>query len=57
MSCVRNEYLCHVYVRSTCVSVFTIKRPKGASAPRARDVLMVEILNKCILSILVYTLF
>ena len=39
------------------MSVFTIKRPKGANASRARGVLMVTILNKCILSILVYNLF
>jgi len=29
----------------------------GISAARARDVLMVKILNKCILRILVYNLF
>jgi len=33
-----------------------MKRPMGASAARARCVLMVKILNKCILSILVYNL-
>ena len=32
-------------------SVFTIKRPKGASAARACGVLMVKILNKCTLTI------
>jgi len=42
---------------SKFVSVFTIKRPKGSIAARARGVLMVNILNKCILSILVYNLF
>ena len=42
---------------STFFSVFTIKRYMGASAARARDVLMVKILNKCIPSILVYNLF
>ena len=41
----------YVIVKSTFVSVFTIKRPKGAS------VLMVKILNKCILSTLVYNVF
>jgi len=34
-----------------------IKRPKGASAARVCGVLMIKILNKCILSILVYNLF
>ena len=43
--------------QSTFVSVFTIKMPKGVSATRASGVLMVNILNKCILSILVYNLF
>ena len=38
------------------VSVFKIKRSKGASATRARGVLMVKILNKCILSIVAYNL-
>jgi len=42
---------------STFACVFTIKKPKGASAARARGVLIVNILNKCILSILVYNLF
>ena len=45
--CVRNSW-------NTCISVFTIQRPKGASATRACGVLMVKILNKCILSILVF---
>mgnify|MGYP000215226485 CR=1 FL=1 len=45
------------YRKSTFVSVFTIKMPKGASAARTRGLLMVNILNKCILSILVYNLF
>ena len=36
---------------------FTIKRTNGASAARAHDVLMVNTLNKCTLSILVYNLF
>jgi len=31
--------------------------PKGASSVRTRGVLMVKILDKCILSILVYNLF
>ena len=44
------------YSWSTFVSVFMIKRPMGVSAARARGVLMVKILNKCILSILVYNL-
>jgi len=44
----------HVIV--TRVSVFTIKRSKGASAMRAHGVLMVKKLNKCILSILVRNL-
>ena len=43
--------------KSTFVSVFTIERPKGVSAARARGVLMMKTLNKCILSILVYSLF
>jgi len=34
-----------------------IKWPKDLSAARADGVLMVKILNKCILSILVYNLF
>ena len=34
-----------------------ITRPKSASAVKARGVLIVKILNKCILSILVYNLF
>ena len=37
-----------VIVKSTFVSVFTIKRPKGTSAARACGVLMLKILNKCI---------
>ena len=40
-----------------CVSVFTIKRPEGASAARVFGVLIVKILYKCRLSILVYNLF
>jgi len=32
-----------VHVRNTFGSVFTIKRPKGANAPRARDVLMTNV--------------
>ena len=47
----------HVIVIVTFVSVFTIKRPKGAGAARVRGVLMVKILNKCILSISVNNLF
>ena len=43
--------------QSTFVSVFTIQTHKGASAANVRGVLMVKILNKCILSILVYNLF
>ena len=42
-----------VIVMSTFVNVFKI----DASAVRACGVLMVKILNKCILSILVYNLF
>jgi len=34
-----------------------IKRHPGTIVSKARDVLMVKILNKCILSILVYNLF
>jgi len=34
-----------------------IKRNKVAYAARARGVLMMKILNKCILSILMYNLF
>ena len=43
--------------QSTFVSVFTIKRPKGMSAARARGLLIVKTLNKCILSSLVSNLF
>ena len=46
-----------MFCNSTFFSVFTIKRYMGASAARARDVIMVKILNKCIPSILVYNLF
>jgi len=46
----------YIIVKSTFVNVFTIKRPKGAIAARSRGVLMVNIINKCILSILVYNL-
>ena len=42
---------------NTFASVFTIKRPKDASAARARGDLIVKILKTCILSTLVYTLF
>ena len=44
----------HVIV--TFVSVFTLKRPKGASAAKAGGILMMKILNKCIPTILVYNL-
>ena len=44
-------------VKSTIVSVFKIKRPKGANAARARGFFMVKILNKCTQSIFVYNLF
>ena len=47
----------YVIVKSTFVSVFTIKRPQGASAARVCGDLMVKTLNKCILSILVYNLY
>jgi len=47
------EELCLSYNKSTFVSVFTIKRHKGASAASARGVLIAKILKKCILSILV----
>jgi len=47
----------YVLVNSIFVSVFTIKRLKGENDGRAHGVLMVKILNKCILSILVYNLF
>ena len=40
-----------VIVRLHFVSVFTIKKPKGASAARAHDVLMLKLLDKCILNI------
>jgi len=40
-----------VIVRLRFVSVFTIKKPKGASAARAHDVLMLKLLDKCILNI------
>jgi len=44
--------------RSTFVSVFTIKRPKGLLHCKSQShVLMLKILNKCILSMLVYNLF
>jgi len=46
-----------VIVKSTFVSVFKIYRSKGTSSARAGGVLMVKILNKCILSILVYNLY
>ena len=36
--------------QSIFVTVFTIKRTKGASETRARGVLIVKILNKCILN-------
>ena len=36
--------------KRTFVSGYTIKRPKGVSATRARGVLMVKIQNICILS-------
>ena len=39
------------------LSVHTIKSPTLTSAERARDILMVNILNKRTLSILVYNLF
>ena len=42
----------HVIVR-VYVSVFTIKRPKGTSATRARGLLIVKTVNKCTLSSLV----
>ena len=45
------------YVRVHLPVSSRFKRPKGVSAMRARGVLMVKILNKCILSILVYNLF
>ena len=45
------------FYKSTFVGVFTIKTPKGASAARARGVVVVKILNKYNLSILVYDLF
>jgi len=41
---------------STFVSVFKIKRSRGASAARSRGVLIVKILNKCILIISGYNL-
>jgi len=41
----------------TCVGVFTIKRPKGASAAIARGLLIVKTLNKCILSSVVSNLY
>jgi len=45
------------YSESTVVcSVFNIKSLKGASAARARGVLMVKILNNCSLMIYVFTL-
>jgi len=40
-----------------CQCLLTIKRPKGANAAIAHGVFIVKILNKCILSILVYILF
>ena len=50
------QLLCYSW--STFVSVFTIKRPKdAASAVRACGILLVKILNKCILSILIHSLF
>ena len=43
--------------QNTFVSVFTIKRHKGANAANVRGVLIEQILNTCILSILVYNPF
>jgi len=44
-------------VKSIFVTFFTIKRPKGASAARARGLLMVKTLNKYTLNSLVSDLF
>ena len=46
-----------VIVRVQLFSVCTIKRRKGATAVRACGVLIVKILNKRLLSMLVYNLF
>ena len=46
-----------VLVIVTFVSVFCIRRSKSTSAAKTLGILMVKILNKCILSILVYNLF
>ena len=43
-------------VKCNSNSVLTIKRPKVTSTTRARGILMVKTLNKCILSSLVYNL-
>ena len=49
-----NHFLVKEYI---CQFLNDIMMPRGTSAARARDVLMVKILNKCIQSILVYNLF
>ena len=53
---VRRSIVCSSSVYGI-VSVLTIKMPKGASVASIRGVLMLKILNTCILSILVCTLF
>ena len=47
----------YVIVKSIFVTVFTIKRPKGASEARARGLLMVKTVNKYTLNSLVSDLF
>ena len=54
--CIYIIYSYSIYSKSTVGSVFTIKRHKGASAARARGLLMVKTLNKCILISLVSNL-
>ena len=52
------QTVCVVYVIvRVCVTVFTIKRPNGASEARARSLLMVKTVNKYTLNSLVSDLF
>ena len=47
----------YVKVKSIFVTVYTIKRPKGASEARARGLLMVKTVNKYTLNSQVSDLF
>ena len=51
LSSISTNTTSYVIVKSTFVSVFTIKRPIGASEARARVVLMMKILYTCTVSI------